>query len=322
MRTNFSLLIFLSILFCLPGFSMTQDETMEAEIDTATYSSNQTCFNCHGDKTYYYYNDWVERDVKARMNPYLIIDSARYYEGVHKTFVCIDCHSMDYETFPHDGQLRMEEIYTCIDCHGGDDDYADYQFERIEEEFLQSVHSANHTENFTCWSCHDPHSYKVAARSEKEITEMVQYNNDMCLSCHADFDNYQLISSLSNPNILETHTWLPNQALHFQKVRCIECHANIQEDIYVAHNVGMKEDAVKKCEECHSENSLLMASLYRFKAKEFRTQKGFLNSAVLGNSYIIGANRNIYLNRISLLIYGLVLLGIAIHASLRIIIKK
>ena len=87
-------------------------------------NENQECLACHGQEYYYYYNDWIERDVKERMNPYRIVDSTQFYESNHWNFRCIDCHSEDYASFPHPGELRMEPKYECIDCHGGDEDYA------------------------------------------------------------------------------------------------------------------------------------------------------------------------------------------------------
>lgn len=299
------------------GFSQEQEEIVFEYAE-----ENQHCLKCHGHSTYYYYNDWIEREVKERMNPYFIIDSALYYHSNHKTFRCTDCHSSEYEEFPHSGELRMEEKYTCLDCHGDDDDYADYHFERIDEEFHASVHSAKHSEDFTCWMCHNPHSYEINARTNEKILEMIQYDNDICLSCHADIDKYQLISSLANPNILDKHDWLPNQALHFMNVRCIECHAETHEDMLIAHNIQPKEEAVRLCVECHSQNSILMASLYKFQAKESRDELGFFNSAVLNNSYIIGANRNYYLNMISMVIFGFVIIGIIFHATLRYVKNK
>lgn len=287
------------------------------ELDPAIVEENQQCFNCHGNEKFYYYNDWLERDIKERMNPYYIIDSALFYQSNHKTFRCIDCHSMDYAEFPHNRELRMEPIYECMDCHGYDDNYAEYNFEKIEEEFHKSVHSTNHDEEFTCWMCHDPHTYKINARTNFSVKEVIKYDNEICLSCHADIDKYQLLTTKSNPNILETHDWLPNQEAHFMNVRCIECHTQVQDNLLVAHNVEPKENAVKKCVECHSANSLLMASLYRYRAVERRNEFGFLNGAILTEAYVIGANGHPLLRMASIVIFVVVLLVIAIHAFLR-----
>jgi hypothetical protein len=283
------------------------------------HSENNTkCFNCHGGPTYTYYNDVVEREVTKRMNPYFIIDSVLYYDQNHNSFECIDCHSYDYRKFPHDNELRMEPMANCLDCHEGDDATAAYKFENIQVEFLESVHSTKHSDEFTCWMCHNPHTYKINARTNENIKETIVYDNNICLSCHADINKYQLISSKVNPNVIEKHDWLPNQIAHFANVRCIECHTHTTDSVMVAHQIQTKDKAVKKCVECHSKNSMLMASLYKFKAEENRKKFGFLNSAALGDTYIIGANRNTYLNNLSLLIFGGVLLLILIHVIFRI----
>jgi hypothetical protein len=274
---------------------------------------NHACLKCHGKNYFFYYNDWVERDIKERMNPYYVIDSAGFYESNHNTFQCIDCHSMDYEEFPHPNELRFEPMYECMDCHEGDDTFAHYQFEKINNEFLESVHSTKHSDEFTCWMCHDPHSYKINARSELSITEIITYDNDICLSCHANITKYQLLTTGENPNIISTHDWLPNQTAHFRHVRCIECHAEYNEDILVAHKIKPKADAVKLCVECHSSNSILMASLYKFQAQERRNKLGFLNAAILTEGYVIGANNNVVLNIASIVLFCLVIVFIVVH---------
>ena len=296
-----------------------QDEAEEERVyDFA--EENHQCFKCHGHKTFYYFNENMDQQIRERMNPYYIIDTVEYYSSNHWNFSCFDCHSYDYSDFPHPNELRMEPKPGCLDCHGGDD-YEDLSWEKIDEEFQKSVHSTKHSADFKCSMCHDPHTYKVNARTNENIKETIQYDNGICLSCHADINKYQLIVDFVNPNVLETHQWLPNQALHWQSVRCIECHVEMNEDMLIAHNVQPKEKAVRKCVECHSENSLLLASLYKYQVKERRNELGFFNAAIMNNSYIIGANRNYYLNMISLILFGMVVLGIGIHATIRIIKK-
>jgi len=307
------------LIFCLMCFSISLHAGEDSEIPE-NVTENQKCFQCHGQQFYYYYNDWVEEDVRARMNPYYVLDSAEFYTSNHPTFLCIDCHSMDYEEFPHDGALRMEPIYTCMDCHDGDETVAMYNFDGIINEYEQSVHANTFGEGFSCWMCHDPHSYRVMARNSESVVNTVAYDNGICLDCHGNLDMYQFLSDNENPNILDSHDWLPNSEAHFSKVRCIECHAHISDDILVAHNIQPKEKAVKKCVECHSTNSLLMASLYRHQSIEQRSTAGFINATILNEAYVIGATRNVYLNMFTLIVFGLVLLGIFGHAILRIIL--
>lgn len=316
MKIKLSVQLTLICLFSLASIiGYSQENTDEIPENVA---QNQKCFKCHGQNFYYYYNDWIEQDVRERMNPYFVIDSAKFYVSNHRGFVCIDCHSADYETFPHDPMLRMEPSYTCMDCHGGDDNYAKYNFEGIQEEYNKSVHARRQNETFSCWMCHNPHTYKINARTNKNVINTVAYDNGICLECHADIDMYQLVTDKQNPNILKTHDWLPNQSLHFANVRCIECHAKINDSLLVAHQIQPKEKAVRKCVQCHSTNSLLMASLYKYQSREQRGNVGFVNAAILNEAYVIGANRNPMLNKVSLIIFGLVLAAIFGHAILRI----
>ncbi len=307
----------ISVIFTGIQNSFSQDDAKENEFPNA--AENHLCFKCHGHKTYHYYNEVTQHEIKDRMNPYFVFDSVTFYQSNHKYLQCTDCHSYEFKKFPHSGELRMEEKPKCLDCHGGDEAYAKYHFEQIEEEFLKSVHSTKHSEEFTCSMCHNPHTYKITARTSENLKETIIYDNNICLSCHANIDKYQLISDKQNPNILQKHEWLPNQALHFANVRCIECHAEKNDSILVAHNIQPKEKAVKACVECHSQNSILMASLYKFQAKERRNSLGFFNAAILNNSYIIGANRNFYLNIVSIGLFVLVFAGVIIHGLLRFI---
>jgi hypothetical protein len=283
---------------------------------------NKVCFNCHNQKWYHYQNPETELEVKKRMFSELIIDSTEFYLSNHRTFKCISCHSDEYEEFPHPGELRMEEKYACNDCHGGDEDWAHFKFDEIEEQFWESSHSTSHDETFSCWMCHEPHSYHISARNEENLLDFIQYDNNICLNCHANADNYQRITDNINPNVIETHDWLPNQQLHFENVRCIECHTEISDNTLIAHKVLPKDEAVKNCVECHSGDSRLMESLYKHLAIESRAKAGFLNGVMLDQSFVIGANRNSILNKLSAWLFILVLGGITIHGLLRVILKK
>ena len=294
--------------------------------DTSSFSKhknaaeNENCLKCHGQSKYTYENAESGKSVTKLMYAELIIDRALFYESNHREFKCIDCHSEDYGTFPHPGNLRMETKANCIDCHGGDEQYAKFHFENIDTEFQESVHSAKHSEDFTCWMCHNAHTYKITARTSENIKQTITYDNAICLECHGNLTKYQLLTDKQNPNLIVKHEWLPNQVLHFQSVRCIECHTKKMDDsTLVAHNILPKTKAVKNCTECHSSNSILMAALYKYQVKEVRSARGFFSSVFASESYAIGANRNFYLNMISIVIFGFVIIGIAIHTVLRIL---
>jgi len=290
--------------------------------DTATFvspfeSDNERCLKCHGQEKYEYTNESLGRQVNGIMCSDRIVNKNEFYVSNHKSFSCTDCHSEEYVKFPHAGELRMEQKYNCIDCHGGDEKFAQYHFEEIEGEYQNSVHFKLEEEGFTCWKCHDPHSYRISVRNSDNLKETVAYDNSICLSCHSDFTRFQLLTEKTEINIIKKHDWLPNQAAHFASVRCIECHTQISDSIPVAHLIKPKVEAVQLCNECHSQNSLLMASLYKFESREQRLD-GFFNGIILNSSYVIGANRNEYLNLLSLIIFVVVAGVIVIHILFRI----
>jgi hypothetical protein len=211
----------------------------------------------------------------------------------------------------------MEQKYNCIDCHGGDEKFAKYHFEEIEAEYHKSTHFKMEDEGFSCWKCHNPHTYKITVRNNSNLKETIAYDNAICLNCHSNFSHFQLLTDRKEISIIEKHDWLPNQTSHFANVRCIECHTQINNNIPISHLIKSKDQAVKLCNECHSKNSILMASLYKFESKEQR-RDGFFNGIILNASYVIGANRNQYLNTLSLIIFVGVIVIIGIHIILRI----
>jgi len=281
-------------------------------------AKNENCFKCHGQSKYSYENSESKKKATKKMYAELIIDRSVFYESNHREFKCTDCHSEDYNTFPHQGNLRMESKPNCLDCHGGDEKYAKFHFENIEKEFQKSVHSEKHSDDFTCWMCHNPHTYKINARTNENIKQTIAYDNAICLNCHGNLSNYQLLTDKASPNLLKKHDWLPNQKLHFLSVRCIECHTKkINDSTLVAHKILPKKEAVRNCDQCHSSNSELLAALYKYKIKEVRSAKGFFKGVISNDSYVIGANRNYYLNFISIVLFSIVILGIIIHAIKR-----
>ncbi len=315
MRVFICVLLFIN-LSLLSGTSNLQGQTPE---------QNKACLRCHTSQTFSLYNDWTEREERRLMNPLYILDTLKFAMGVHSTFNCIDCHSMDYETYPHSGELKLEPLMTCIDCHGGDETYASWKFDEIEEEFHKSVHYEVYGDQFSCSKCHSQHYYRPVATTSSNLQEIVQADNAMCLSCHDNMAQYQLVSDTANLQLVQIHNWLPNQDLHFRRVRCIECHTQVQDSLLVSHNILKKEEATRNCVECHSANSMLQASLYKYQNLQTRTAEGgLLSGFVAGNTnfsteyYVIGSSRIPYLNLIYAIVFFATLGGIIIHTILRV----
>ncbi len=283
---------------------------------------NHQCLRCHAEQTYSFYNEWTAKEERRVMNPFHIIDTNLYLAGVHKSFSCIDCHSMDYKTYPHIRELKLEPLATCIDCHGGDDTYAKYHFELIDADFAKSVHAVKGGENFTCSKCHNQHYYKVIARNSSNISDIVSADNQMCLSCHTNAVRYRLTSIHDYPDFNSVHSWLPNHELHFRSVRCIDCHTSRKDSLMVPHNILPRENAVKNCSECHSANSILKATLYKYENLQSREKSGLISAIKQERPYIIGANQVPLFKIMSVVILLVTLAGIVIHALLRVFIRK
>lgn len=312
------LLVFFVLAF-LP--CMAQEQEQVQDLPEAALE-NEGCLHCHGEAKFEMYNSDSSMVLKKHMNK--VIDRNLFYNplSVHREFKCIDCHSDEYYEFPHPLDVRFEPPYTCMDCHEGDDDYAKYNFEGIAEEYAASVHHNELGDEFNCWSCHNPHGYILYARSDNNIKDIITHNNNVCLSCHSNIDKFELLTDKDMTDIIGNHQWLPNQKAHFESIRCIDCHSKISDTTLVAHQIQTKDMAVKKCVECHSKNSHLMMSLYKFRAVEARSKTGFLNAVILNDSYVIGANRNVFLNRASIGIFILTIVGISIHVIFRIVYRK
>ncbi|WP_320167987.1 cytochrome c3 family protein [Mangrovibacterium marinum] len=278
------------------------------------------CLKCHSTTSYSFHNDLMDREEKRLMNPYYVLDTVAMRRGVHQVFDCTDCHSYEYSTYPHQANLKMEPLATCLDCHGGDEAFASYQFERIDEEVQKSVHFQVYGESFSCSKCHDQHTYRPIARTASNVKEIVDYSNKMCLACHANMSRYEMVAGHEKPELVQVHNWLPNQELHFQNVRCIECHTEVADSLMVSHNIMPKEQAVRNCVECHSANSKLKASLYKY--QNLQKRDGAFGNIISNESYVIGTHQVPLLQTLSYIILALVFVVIFIHLAFRILNRK
>ena len=310
-----SRLFLLPVLILISTPRLTGRDIQDSTFVSRFAKENDHCFSCHGQEKYTYTNQTLGKEVNALMCSNFIIKRTDFYRSNHRSFACTDCHSKEYVNFPHAPELRMEQLYECMDCHGGDPKFAQYHFEKIDSEYLKSIHYKLEPKGFSCWKCHNPHSYRITARTRK-LKETIPYDNAICLNCHSNYSNFQLLTSRTEINLVQKHDWLPDQAVHFANVRCIECHARLNDSILVSHLIKPATLAVKQCNECHSQSSLLMASLYKYESRS-RRKDGFLNGIILNQSYVIGANRNQFLNFISFGILFLVLIVIAVHIAFR-----
>ncbi|GAB1453086.1 hypothetical protein MASR2M47_31420 [Draconibacterium sp.] len=303
-------LIFTALLFYASTFGLNAQSVYDD-------AKNHACLKCHSTHVISFENEVIGKEQKKLMNPYYVLDTTAIKAGVHQNFDCMDCHSYEYSTYPHIANLKLEPLPNCLDCHGGDPTYATYQFERIDEEFQKSVHFKKSGEDFSCGKCHDQHTYRPMARNSASVLEIVDYSNKICLSCHNDMNKYQLIAGHENPKIVQIHDWLPNQALHFKHVRCIECHTEVADSLMVSHNILSKDLAVRKCAECHNSDSRLKASLYKYTNLQTRSEDGSIKFIISNPSYVIGSLQLPLLNKFSYIVFLLTIGAICIHLFFR-----
>ena len=64
--------------------------------------------------------------------------------------------------------------------------------------------------------------------------KIVAADNGMCLQCHGMVGYAELMLGISLDPMMEIHSWLPGAENHMRHVRCLECHAEIREDVVVA----------------------------------------------------------------------------------------
>ncbi|MCU7884239.1 MAG: cytochrome c3 family protein [Candidatus Thiodiazotropha sp. (ex Lucinoma annulata)] len=253
----------------------------------------------------------LEKLGEALMDPFL------YEKSQHTGMACKTCHGKGYVEYPHTVGAQAK-ILDCDECH------AQLAF-RVKAQFDNSVHAKNLSDHFSCNTCHDPHIDRLASELG-DPQQIVEQDNGKCLECHNSdlkFAEYggSLPKKKARPDIDAIHEFLPNTQRHWEAVRCVECHTpeSTHSKLALSHEILNKDKAQRDCVTCHSQDTALRTRLYRHVAQEETQKMGFLNSAVLGDVYVIGATRNIYLDRLALWIVGLILAGVALHGFLRIL---
>ncbi len=305
----------LGVGWCASGMGAAQALRSDAQTDTLHLA--QDCLQCHAPGA----------DLsRFGVDPTLMVDSAKqvdhridprlFAQSNHGTLACRICHIVGKEVYPHRKEVEGNFL-ACTYCHDGDSLSTALDFAGIEEQFKASVHWQKNERtraNFDCYTCHDPH---VFDRTEETtaVPEVIRRDNTVCLNCHDNPANFEAVTDREFPYIRVTHEWLPNAELHWDHVRCVECHTPHTERF--SHKILAKEESEHLCAACHSKDSILATTLYKHQFRESRRRRGFINAAILGDAYVIGMTRNAVLDRWSLRILWLVLIGLCVHGGLR-----
>ncbi len=258
------------------------------------------CMRCHGMKTIAY-----QDQVSGKLVDLFIDKSARSH-AAHKKQRCENCHKGDFEEYPHDID-GGKPADSCIDCHKDRPDLLKkYRFDKIAVQVAKSVHIQKKVAGFSCFSCHDMHTWRLPDSSQP-TSVLVHDSNQSCINCHKPKDETQ--SELAA--IAATHDWLPAMGLHMEAIRCIECHTPRPGS--VVHTIEPARSAEKHCESCHTQDSILLTKLYKYRIQENERKAGFINGVVLNDSYIIGMTRHPILDLLGILMVAGTALGVTVH---------
>ncbi|MDX9791324.1 MAG: hypothetical protein RBT61_10875 [Candidatus Kapabacteria bacterium] len=287
---------------------------------TAVAGDNDYCFKCHNWQTLGLIDSSYNR-IKS-----YYVNKSQFENSNHKRLQCVNCHDGCFNTWPHNSTKHVS--VSCNSCHRKqsvfklygtvvDFDSKNLVFEDFENEFFKSVHKLKFGTEFTCFTCHNPHSFD---RSNLNKKEKIEHDNSICTNCHGNRNKEGKFRYVNEINLDETHNWLPNFQVHNRSVRCIDCHSSKNDGIR-SHVILPKQQAVKNCEGCHSKNSLLLSKLYTHEHKSYRRELGFINGVLLNDAYVIGSTRNEFLDNLSIIFSCIVLIAVLGHGILRIIIK-
>ncbi len=271
--------------------------------------SNAKCLECHSEDGLH---DLTRTDVDKEKLATFLVKPDLYADSNHGNVECVACHVKGFAEFPH-AEADKKQINWCDECHTR-------QFLRIEDQFFKSVHAKKSEEtpgSFTCVTCHDPHVFLQASHFST-TRAAVRQDNDMCLQCHASDERFAQVSKDARPDLEALHDWLPNTPLHWNAIRCVECHTPVPKKV-LSHEILPAEKAEKNCVACHSVNSSLRVRLYRHLVEEERETVGFVNSVILNEAYVIGATRNRYLDMFFGVFAVVITAGFGLHGLVRIL---
>jgi predicted CXXCH cytochrome family protein len=275
-------------------------------------NQQELCLSCHLD----------EKTVKTKFSKSLInfdksVHGMALKKGIAEAASCTDCHgvhNLQKANKPTSIINKYNLASLCGKCHIA-----------LTNEFISSVHGIalknGNTDAPSCTYCHGEHSIRpVEGLTDRvflmnKINKVTVESNRMvyCVHCHSD---EKLAKKYNMLPISKAHEWLPGIARHYETVRCVDCHSSYMPP-NLSHNILPPEKTIKKCEECHSKNSILMTKLYKHERKISQEKFGFINGAILSDAYVIGTTRNVFLESLSIIILSGVIIILLLHALLR-----
>ncbi len=185
---------------------------------------NSACLDCHSDKT-------LSKTNAAGKEVSLFVDAAKLSSSVHKTNLCVSCHTDLTDKHPDD-EVAAKPV-NCAACH-----------ERQSESYGASVHGValakGQKDAATCADCHDTHNIvpPTSAESPLHFSRLAE----TCGACH-DQAARDVEESVHGKALAAGHRDAPT---------CTDCHSE--------HKiVGLKSDSrisAEVCGNCHASERL------------------------------------------------------------------
>jgi hypothetical protein len=294
---------------------------------------NKECFRCHKMESL----SELQPDGSIRS---FHISEKHFQISNHSKLSCSECHETGYKQYPH----TAEEAVRSTDCNSCHKDHHLFDFsntncetqpaggcrtqekkeliakiDSIVTEFENSTHFKN-AKSIHCFTCHNPHTFNKEEEKKAGLKNFISLENDVCLSCHTNktkYTSYQKPDSKKEwKELAWVHEWIPSRELHWQNVRCLDCHSSYQ-NTNLSHHILPSEDAVRNCNSCHTDKSILNDKLYKLYSQQEKERYGMINSILWNQAYIIGATRNVWLDGISSLSFAGGLFAMCVHAFFR-----
>lgn len=275
------------------------DQDEQPSADGLASGDSAACMRCHHMSTLAY------RDHASGKIIDLSIQPQGYADSAHRESACGDCHDRGYRHYPHRSS-SADEALSCVGCHREQAKAHEHvpDMDAIDSEYQQSIHATSDDADVSCFSCHNPHRFRPEAK-DAPPAQRVAANNALCLDCHVE----------QRGEIPAGHDWLPRAGLHWQAVRCVDCHTPVNGPERVSHRILSGADSARNCVECHTRDSKLLNQLYSWRSEQSLEEQGFFKQALYNEAYIVGMSRNDSLDRFSLAVLALVLLGIVAHGT-------
>lgn len=307
-------------------------------------TDNEACLTCHS-------RDDINREWKTERGRTLNLHTniVDYNDSIHSGQSCSSCHegadAASFEEAPHQFKDDLPSR-SCDSCH-------DTVFQDINHQLENSHHTKTIVEEFgqkfECQACHNVHTFNLPTRTE-DVAKSIEQTNQPCFACHNDLKGYEALTDKKLLDQKMAHWFLPEKNKHFAAVRCVDCHS--AGNGAQVHTITPVEDAVDDCQVCHSEDSAITSSLYKYsneqkafsmlnkgifddaellqKNAKLITQHngnpdspyGFINQKLLDDGYLIGATPIKWIDSLFGLVLAVTLLLLAFHGMLRLLGKR